>query len=101
MTKITYPNSSPYALTPQSNFSIGRYSHRKITASEDDVEFEIEAKYHHRPDLLAYELYGNSGLYWVFMLRNMNIIRDPLWGFEAGLTIYRPTNVRIQKLLNL
>jgi hypothetical protein len=40
--------------------------------------------------MLAYDLYGDSGLWWVFAVRNPNVIKDPVFGFIAGLAIYIP-----------
>jgi hypothetical protein len=101
MAKVTYGLESPYALTPQSNWAIGNYVHRSIPAQGDDAEYTIPSEYNHRPDILADELYGNPELYWVFMVRNMNVIRDPLWGFEEGLTIYLPSKKSLKKNLGL
>jgi len=98
MSKVTYPSSSPYALTPQSNWAIGLYKHRSIPESVDDVPYKVEQKYHNRPDLLAAELYGDAQYYWVFMIRNMNLMRDPLWDFVAGLEIYIPSRERLKAL---
>ncbi len=101
MTKVNYPATSAYALTPQSNFSIGLYRHRKIPANVTDEYKAIDAKYHHRPDLLAADLYGHSGLYWVFMVRNLSVIRDPFWDFVSGLMIYRPTVETLRKNIGI
>jgi hypothetical protein len=97
MTKIQYPSTSPYAITPQSNWAIGLYKHRPIIASDDDKLLPIAAKYHHNSPLLAADLYGDASLYWVFMLRNMNIFRDPIWGLEAGMEIYIPSKENLRK----
>jgi hypothetical protein len=40
--------------------------------------------------MLAYDLYGDAGLWWVFAVRNPNVITDPVFGFTAGTTIYIP-----------
>lgn len=101
MTKIIYKTVSPYALTPQSNWSIGLYNHRSIPSFGDDRAYTIERKYHNRPDWLAYHLYGDSELYWVFMVRNMNVIRDPIWDFEEGVEIYITSKENLKKTLGL
>ena len=41
--------------------------------------------------MLAFDLYGDSGLWWVFRARNPNAFEDPLLDFRAGVTIYIPT----------
>ena len=53
-------------------------------------EHTIESKHHKRPDLLAFELYGNQRLWWIFMHFNPNIIKDPITDFTSGKTILVP-----------
>ena len=96
MTTIVYPAQSAYAATPQSSTQIGIFVPRYINASSDDTSYTIETKYNNRPYLLAYDLYGNPGYFWVFAMRNPDIIRDITWDFTAGTTITIPsaTNVK-------
>tara|TARA_B100000965_G_scaffold238991_1_gene200353 strand:+ start:2299 stop:2592 length:294 start_codon:yes stop_codon:yes gene_type:complete len=58
--------------------------------STEQVEHTIESKHNKRPDLLAYELYGNQRLWWIFMHFNPNIIKDPIMDFNSGKTILVP-----------
>jgi hypothetical protein len=62
-----------------------------IPKYESDEEYIIDQAYNERPDLLAYVLYGNSRLWWVFALRNPDVIEDPVRDFAAGTTIRLPT----------
>ena len=55
----------------------------------------VEDRHHRRPDLLAHELYGDAGLWWVFALYNRNEIRDPLWDFVRGLEILVPDRASV------
>ena len=64
--------------------------YRTISKKIDDVIFTITNTYEYRPDMLAYDLYGDSGLWWVFRARNPNALEDPLLDFRAGVTIYLP-----------
>lgn len=91
MAKITYPKTSPYSGTPQSNRYIGRYQHRKISPSSEDQLYLLEARHHNKPELLSDELYGTPEYWWVFMARNLNLIRDSIWDFKAGLIIVVPS----------
>lgn len=91
MSKIQYPVTSPYATTPQNSWYIDLYKHRPISVHAGDRQLTIGQKYHNRPDLLAYDLYGNPGYWWVFFVRNMNVIRDPVWDFELGKVIFVPS----------
>jgi hypothetical protein len=52
--------------------------------------YEIESKYHQRPDALAHKLYGNAKLWWVFAMLNQDILNDPITDFDVGLTIQVP-----------
>jgi hypothetical protein len=61
-----------------------------IPSEVDDIEFEITSLYMHRPDLLAYDLYGDSQLWWVFAVRNKDVLRDSLYDFVPGQRIFLP-----------
>lgn len=43
-----------------------------------------------RIDLFSYQQYGSSRLWWVIALANADIIRDPIWDFKAGMTVFVP-----------
>ena len=68
----------------------------KVTLS--DEEYSIDPAYDQRPDLLASALYNNSRLWWVFALRNPDIITDPIRDFTAGTVIYLPSAGSISAL---
>ena len=89
MTAI-YPKSSPWANTSIVNDKLSFLSLRDIGAQEDDPLYEIESKYTYRPDLLAYDLYGHSKLWWVFVQRNLDVIQDPIYDFTPGTIIKLP-----------
>lgn len=63
---------------------------RTVTKTANDVLYTIDKVFENRPDLLANELYGDSKLWWVFAARNPNVIKDPIFDFLAGTTIYLP-----------
>lgn len=50
----------------------------------------LQPKHDNKPDLLAYELYGNAKLWWVFALFNQDKLQDPILDFKAGLSINVP-----------
>lgn len=33
------------------------------------------------------------------MVRNMDVIRDPIWDFQAGIQIYVPSDTRLKQIL--
>jgi hypothetical protein len=99
MSKINYPASSPYAATPQTSWYLGNYKHRPIPASGDDQPFTITKQYENRPDTLSYFLYGTPAYWWVFAVRNRNLLHDPVWDMVAGLTITVPSLATLKKAL--
>jgi len=96
----SYNKSSLYALTP--NFQ-GKYLDlmvpREIPKVADDIIFTITPTYQYRPDNLAYDLYGDPKLWWVFAMRNKNTLIDPIWDFTAGTTIFLPKKVTLANVL--
>ena len=57
----------------------------------NDEKYVINAMYDERPDLLAHDIYGSARLWWIFALRNPNILKDPIRDFKAGLSIFLPS----------
>ncbi len=88
---MAYSKSSPYYGTNTFGKFLDVLSYRPVSKKEDDVVYTIDKVYQYRPDMLAHDLYGDSGLWWVFAARNPNVIKDPLFSFKAGVTIYIPT----------
>ena len=65
-------------------------ANRPIPKDADDLLWEITETYQYRPDLLAYDLYQTSTLWWVFYQRNPNTLQAPPLDFKAGTVIYLP-----------
>ncbi len=63
---------------------------RPVPPDPTDVYWQITPTYNLRPDLLAYDLYNDSKLWWVFSQRNPNKLKDPLFDFVTGIYIYIP-----------
>jgi hypothetical protein len=99
MSKINYAPSSPYASTAQTSWHIGRYKHRRIVAHRDDRIYVVKTGEEYRPDKLALALYGSEAYWWVFMVRNIKVIRDPIWDFKAGLSIMVPSAAHLKSAL--
>ena len=70
-----------------------------IEKSAEDDKYVIDYVYEGRPDLLAYALYENPRLWWVFALRNPDLLEDPIRDFKQGLEIYLPNAVAIDTIL--
>ena len=86
----TYSSTSAYYNTGVTQFYLDVMVDRPIPRSVDDRAFVINQTYQYRPDLLAFDLYQNSELWWVFYQRNPNTLTAPPWDFEAGNLIYLP-----------
>ena len=98
---VEYRQDSPYAQTRMQGTYLDIYEPRPIPSYADDVLFTINATYQFRPDLLAYDLYSNQNLWWVFAVRNPNAIEDPIWDFRVGKKIYIPKQATLSKALGV
>ncbi len=85
-----YNSYSPYYKTQIVNDYLDILEFRDIPPLSDDVYWEITSTYQYRPDLLAYDLYQDPKLWWVFSVRNKDIIKDPVFDMLAGRRIYLP-----------
>lgn len=86
----SYASTSPYSNTKSFGSFLDIWSARPITKDPSDVLYSLDQIYKYRPDLLAFDLYGDPGLWWVFIVRNPNVFRDPVFDFLPGVTFYIP-----------
>lgn len=96
-----YSGTSPYFKTDASNGYLDVITFRDIPGETDDILFEVTKNYEYRPDLLAYDLYKDVGLWWVFAVRNKSVIKDPVFDLTAGTRIYLPKITTIKTVLGL
>ena len=96
-----YKKTSPYYETSQNRLYLNLLTIRPVPAETDDFYYTIENQYEHRPDLLAFDLYGKPALWWVFAQRNMDVIRDQIFDFRSGVTISVPKKTGLFRLLGL
>ena len=98
-----YPQASPYYNTEVvSNKYLGVMNYRPIPKDPSDVYMVITAVYEYRPDLLAYDLYNDPRLWWVFAVRNPNRLgEDPYFNFKTGTGIYVPRIDTLQRVLGI
>lgn len=94
-----YDATSPYYTTQYSQFFLDVMINRDIPKQSDDLMFEINQTYQYRPDLLAFDLYQNPGLWWVFYQRNPNTLQAPPLDFKIGTTIYVPKITTLRSAL--
>jgi len=98
-----YPSTSPYYNT---NIVDAKYLdvliNRSIPRLSSDVQITLIKTYEYRPDLLAYDLYNDSRLWWVFAARNPNKLgQDPIFNFVTGINIYVPKLDTLKQVLGI
>ena len=97
-----YPQNSPYYDTNiVENKFLDFLEYREIPMNPSDVYYEVPLVYQYRPDLLAYDLYGDPKLWWVFAARNPNVIEDPIFDFKIGTKVYLPKKRTLEKDLGI
>jgi hypothetical protein len=94
-----YSSDSPYYETSYTQFYLDVMVDRPIPKETDDNLFQITQVYQYRPDLLAFDLYDDAGLWWVFYQRNPNTLIAPPWDFAVGVEIYIPKITTIRNVL--
>lgn len=87
---IKYGPTSAYYNTGITQFYLDVMTNRAIPKLQDDLLVEINQTYQYRPDLLAYDLYGDGSLWWVFYQRNPNALTAPPLDFRVGTKIFLP-----------
>ena len=102
-TQPAYTAASPYYTTNiVSNKYLGLMNNRPIPMNPSDAYMILPMVYEYRPDLLAYDLYNDSQLWWVFAQRNPNVLGpDPYFNFTAGTGIYIPTLATLKAALGI
>lgn len=99
---VKYKRTSPYFNTKVVNEKyLDVLNYRRIPKSQNDTKFTINDTYQYRPDLLAFDLYEDTNLWWVFIARNPNTLRDPIFDFITGNTIYIPNKDNVSKALGI
>jgi hypothetical protein len=96
-----YNKASPYYTTTSFGKFLDLLNYRRISKKADDLVFTVDQTYQFRPDRLAFDLYGDSALWWVFKARNPNAIEDPIFDFRSGLRIYIPKKGTLESELGI
>ncbi len=96
-----YGKTSPYYDTNLNGSYLDLLKLRDIPAQSDDILFTVTQQYANRPDLLAYDLYNDVNLWWVFAVRNKDLIKDPVFDMIAGQKIYLPKLSTINSVLGI
>jgi hypothetical protein len=98
---IAYDSTSPYFETGYSQFFLDTMVNRPIPKENDDLTFVINTTYQYRPDMLAYDLYQNAALWWVFYQRNPNTLTAPPLDFVVGVQIFLPKMPTLKSALGI
>lgn len=96
-----YKNTSPWYTTQIKQNYLDILKIRAVSAETDDFLYTIEPQYTYRPDLLAFDIYGDAALWWVFIQRNLDVLQDPIFDFIPGKQIYLPKNSSLRAALGL
>ncbi len=99
MSLATYQPSSVYYTTPQNSYYLDFWQPPYVAASANDQTLVIAQRYRHRPDLLSFDLYGTSQLWWIFAMINPDAIRDPIYDLIPGISIRVPAAASVQNIL--
>ena len=94
-----YDSTSAYYNTQYSQFFLDVMTNRPIPKESDDQTLVITQTYQYRPDLLAFDLYDNATLWWVFYQRNPNTLTKPPLDFKVGTLIYLPKITTLRSAL--
>ena len=94
-----YDPTSPYYLTGVSQFFLDVMVNRPFPQESDDLSFTINLTYQYRPDLLAFDLYDDARLWWVFYQRNPNTLTKPPVDFVANTVILLPKITTLKSAL--
>ena len=101
MAKVSYSPTSPYYGTQTWGQFLDTWQGRYIPEDVTDMIYQIDPPYNLRPDLLAYDLYGDANLWWVFAIRNPNAIQDPVFDFIPGVKIFLPKKTKLFRMLGI
>lgn len=79
-----------YASTPITDFYLDLANlptADSLLSSRRPEYYTVKPQHQYRPDLLSYDLYGNSNYWWVIALLNMNQLQDPIRDLKTGMVI--------------
>ena len=85
-----YNQKSAYLDTSNNEYYLDLMVNRPIPKYSDDLVITISEVYNYRPDIMAFDLYDDSELWWVFAQRNPDTLKNPLLDFKTGTKIFVP-----------
>src|ERR1700733_4146240 len=94
---VSYPTDTLYARTSINGRFLGFYSSILIPPDPTDRLYVIKRQdWVHRPDLMAFDYYGDDRLFWVFGVRNG--LADLVFDINFGTVLFFPTPARLTQL---
>lgn len=87
-----------YSNTNTREFYLDLWQDPGLAFSTSDPLEAIPVEFDRRPDLMAFNRYGNTKFWWIFALRNKDILIDPIEDFTAGTKIHVPNKRTIVSL---
>ena len=94
-----YSKKSIFYSTPQNNFALGYYVHRKLQPDKSDTYVILSSRHAGKPTLLSYDLYATPAYWWIFNVLNMDVIKDPLRDFKESVVLRVPNLTGLQQLI--
>lgn len=88
-------NESLYSSTYQYDGFLSYYNPIDIPFDETDYYITVSPEYENKPGKLAYDMYGDARLLWVFRYFNNNKIEDMIFDLKPGMNLLVPTKSRL------
>lgn len=60
---------------------------RKLAEGQQLEQHIVTSRQQYRPDLLSYDLYGNSNYWWTIVLLNRDTLKDPIRDLKTGTVL--------------
>ena len=60
---------------------------KELASGQDLQQHIVTPRQQYRPDLLSYDLYGNSSYWWTIVILNQDQLRDPIRDLRAGVPL--------------
>lgn len=94
-----YSSPSPYSQTKLNSLYLDVANLPNIALDGAEIVVSLPARYSRRPDLMSFELYGTSKLWWIFAAVNPDTVTDPIYDFVEGTTIIVPSQASVKRFI--
>lgn len=101
MSYVNYSKSSQYFFTNQTSWCLNLLELRIIDQDPSDIEYILGSEYENDPYKLAYDLYKDDKLWWIFCVLNPDILIDPIYDMKPNIIIRIPTSDRVKTTLGI